>query len=47
MFDRAEYELMVLGNTKAGKTTYLNHLLGTPGLLKSDTAKATSFFWNL
>jgi GTPase Era involved in 16S rRNA processing len=38
---------MPLGNTKAGKTTYLNNLIDKRNFLRSDTSKATAFFWRL
>jgi GTPase Era involved in 16S rRNA processing len=38
---------MVLGNTKAGKSTFLNNLIGMINLLPTGASKATKFFWKL
>lgn len=43
----SEYYIMALGNTKAGKTTFINNLISIPDFLKSDTTKATEYFWYL
>jgi GTPase Era involved in 16S rRNA processing len=38
---------MVLGNTKAGKSTFLNNLICMRNFLVTGASKATSFFWKI
>lgn len=45
---RPKFEVIVLGGTNAGKSTFLNHLIGTnPRLLNTSELRETNMLWEV
>lgn len=44
---KPKFQIIVLGATNAGKSTFLNHLLGIKGFLNVNELRETSTFWKI
>ena len=42
---RAIYELVVIGNTNVGKSSFLNNLTGMKGFFNTSVTRETTCFW--
>ena len=46
-FKNCKYEMVTLGNTKAGKSSLLNEIIGGDITLNTGAAKETAFMWRI
>ena len=46
-FNNLKYEMVILGNTKAGKSTLLNEIMEGKVMLNTGAARETSFMWRI
>ena len=46
-FNNLKYEMVILGNTKSGKSTLLNEIMEGKLMLNTGAARETSFMWRI